>query len=218
MKLNKETGLKKCWRCGRELPSDKFSKDKTRSDGLTAVCKQCNRIPKRKPTPYTEKKRQRQLEYRNRNKDKINKRNRERYRESEETKQKMLAYGKKWRDTYPEKESERHKRYRTKNREALLAREKQRRDNDKRYVRNQFLKNKYGITIEEFETMMEQQDHKCFICGKPLGEKRYGVDHNHTTGKIRAILCVTCNSALGMVDDDTSILEAMINYVKNKGI
>lgn len=71
---------------------------------------------------------------------------------------------------------------------------------------------KYGISIEEQERMFKSQNYRCKICNciptKPC------VDHCHTTGKIRGILCNNCNFALGMFDDNVHILENALNYLR----
>ncbi len=65
--------------------------------------------------------------------------------------------------------------------------------------------------------MPHLQDNKCAICKKTVEENKrnLAVDHNHITGKIRGLLCNTCNSALGMFKGDlgTDLLEKAINYL-----
>jgi len=59
----------------------------------------------------------------------------------------------------------------------------------------------YGITPEQFSAMKERQNNLCFICGNPPQEgKSLGVDHNHTTGEIRVLLCVGCNWLAGRME------------------
>lgn len=77
----------------------------------------------------------------------------------------------------------------------------------------------YGITIEEFEQMVELQAGKCAICGGPLimGVKQgASVDHCHTTGEIRGVLCGPCNTGLGLFKEDANILQAAVKYLKGK--
>lgn len=84
------------------------------------------------------------------------------------------------------------------------------------------LKHKYGITLEEFETMLEAQGHRCAIClctiEKPIGKSWRGnfraVDHDHNTDKVRSVLCRRCNVVLGQVGDSAELLEAFIAYLK----
>jgi hypothetical protein len=66
------------------------------------------------------------------------------------------------------------------------------------------LKNRYGITIEEYNKILFDQNNGCAICGKETaynnGEKRLHVDHCHTTGRIRGLLCSQCNTTLGHLE------------------
>jgi DNA-binding transcriptional MerR regulator len=59
------------------------------------------------------------------------------------------------------------------------------------------LRHRYGITLEEYEEMLERQDGRCAICRRPPPEgKRLHVDHNHETGEVRGLLCSWCNTRL----------------------
>ena len=83
-------------------------------------------------------------------------------------------------------------------------------------TRSYQLKTHYGITLEDFDIIFKLQSNSCKICkNKNITGKNWHVDHCHKTGKIRGILCQKCNQALGMVYDDISILEKMIEYLKD---
>lgn len=73
------------------------------------------------------------------------------------------------------------------------------------------LKATLGITLEQKETLIQSQNGKCKICGNPM--VRCYVDHDHTTGKIRGILCNACNLALGLFRDSLPNLKAAIAYL-----
>jgi len=86
------------------------------------------------------------------------------------------------------------------------------------------LMSKFGISIEEYRILHEKQNGVCFICGQ--AEKRKGrwgnqdlaVDHCHKTGRVRGLLCAACNTALGLFNEDLSILGSAIRYLeKEKG-
>lgn len=84
------------------------------------------------------------------------------------------------------------------------------------------LKCTFGITLEEYNALSEEQDHLCAICRKPetvVGNgkrvRKLAVDHDHTTGKVRGLLCTGCNTALGRFNDDITLLEKAIHYLKS---
>lgn len=80
---------------------------------------------------------------------------------------------------------------------------------------------RYGITYSEYIKLLELQNNRCAICSKTVEEakgrskKKLVIDHCHKTHKIRGLLCSNCNSALGLLGDNLSILEAAVCYLKN---
>lgn len=89
-------------------------------------------------------------------------------------------------------------------------------------VRNSNLK-KYGLTQAAYENMLEQQGYKCKICAvhfkdaPGVGASTKGVlcvDHDHTTNKVRGLLCSRCNTGLGLFSDNISNLKNAILYLK----
>lgn len=99
------------------------------------------------------------------------------------------------------------------------AYEKARRKAFPSQIKNSELKRAFGITVEQYEEIAKSQDFVCSICKQPEREKRNGriralaVDHNHTTGKIRGLLCGRCNKFIGQAEENVSILEAAIAYL-----
>lgn len=85
-----------------------------------------------------------------------------------------------------------------------------RRNRDK--VRGYALKERYGITIEQLNAMKEAQGHRCAMCGKELTARAH-TDHDHTTGKVRGILCGGCNLGLGYVEK-AGFLENAREYLR----
>lgn len=77
----------------------------------------------------------------------------------------------------------------------------------------------HGITLEDYDKMLEEQNGKCKICdSKETGTKhrgRFCVDHDHSTGRIRGLLCFNCNTFLGNAKDDIEILASAIQYLVN---
>jgi len=83
----------------------------------------------------------------------------------------------------------------------------------KRSALNTKLKADYGITLREYDEMLEEQKGVCAICGNPQPPKffRLAVDHCHKTGKVRGLLCQSCNGMLGLAKDN---IEVMLNAIK----
>lgn len=75
----------------------------------------------------------------------------------------------------------------------------------------------YGITIEQYEILLKNQNGGCAICFSPTGSngKRLSVDHNHETGEVRGLLCDDCNTGLGKFKDNPNLLAIAINYLVN---
>ena len=67
--------------------------------------------------------------------------------------------------------------------------------------RNRQLKYKFGVDLDWYNKKLVEQEGKCAIC-KRASEKTLHVDHNHTTGQVRDLLCFQCNNALGQFNDD----------------
>jgi hypothetical protein len=80
-----------------------------------------------------------------------------------------------------------------------------------------YLQKAYGLTVVEYADLRQKQNDRCAICEKPFGETRMKtpfVDHDHKTGKVRALLCGKCNAMLGMANDTVAILEKAVVYLK----
>ena len=78
----------------------------------------------------------------------------------------------------------------------------------------------YGLTIEQYEEKWLQQDGKCEICKKEYpvyGQYRMHIDHDHKTGKVRGLLCASCNVVLGQSKDSTEVLENSAAYLRKHG-
>lgn len=75
---------------------------------------------------------------------------------------------------------------------------------------------KYDLTVEEFDAMLQEQGYKCAICRREQCPS-YGilsVDHDHSTGSVRGLLCASCNKGLGFYLDDPLLLEAAAQYLR----
>ncbi len=131
---------KYCYKCKTEKELLKFSRDRSRSDGLSNRCKSCE-----------------------------------------------CEKGKKYRRRYPDKERLRKLNY------------------------------QFGLTLQNYNAMLKEQNGVCAICGlpEPIENRRLPVDHCHDTGKVRGLLCTRCNIALGQFKDDLDILTSAVSYLRN---
>lgn len=83
-------------------------------------------------------------------------------------------------------------------------------------ARKYHLKKKYGLTVEEYDQMFEDQGGVCAICGtEPYGRFLLSVDHCHSTGEIRGLLCHPCNGGLGCFKDNIALMNDAIEYLEN---
>jgi hypothetical protein len=92
--------------------------------------------------------------------------------------------------------------------------------NNPRQKKNFHLKYRYGITIEDYEKTLKEQNNQCAICKTttPGGRGTYfHVDHNHLTGQIRGLLCHHCNIFLGSAQENVGTLKASIEYLNKWG-
>jgi len=76
----------------------------------------------------------------------------------------------------------------------------------------------YGIEPENYYRMLEDQGGGCAICKSKVPgynkKRRFAIDHCHTTGKVRGVLCHPCNKALGSFKDDPEIMLEAVAYIK----
>lgn len=104
------------------------------------------------------------------------------------------------------------------------AREKDRRgyrdraDKIRQAKLDEHLRRKYGLERADFDRMVAEQGNRCKICGRePNGNRQYAVlhvDHCHTTGRVRGLLCGNCNTMLGLAGEDPSVLLAAVEYLR----
>jgi len=123
---------------------------------------------------------------------------------AQKNKEKINKKSSEWRKNNPEKSLEIQRKYRKKNREKYKLYEK---------VRN--LKRNYNMSLEEFNIL--KQDNHCRICRNEFTEIGFTsavVDHSHITGKVRSLLCGSCNSLLGYAKDSVLVLHNAIEYLE----
>jgi hypothetical protein len=182
--------MKQCARCQEVLPTERFSRNRTAKDGLLCYCKTCHRGMVRA------------IEQR-------------RKQENPEL--------------FRKKQRERNKRWRTANLEKSRAASRNYYGNYKLKFREYEAKHgykrslgkkvrEYGITVEQYKGLLEKFDHKCGICRREHREDRtLNLDHCHTTGEIRGLLCGPCNKALGAFGDTLDGLMKAVAFLKSGG-
>ena len=99
-----------------------------------------------------------------------------------------------------------------------------RQQNPERYKQNHLnstLRTKYGLSLVEYRRLFEQQAGLCALCGNPetifvsQGKlRKLAVDHCHTTGRVRGLLCGRCNTGLGKLGDTPEALRKALTYLE----
>ncbi len=99
----------------------------------------------------------------------------------------------------------------------LIKRKKWKKENSDK-IRNNNYRHLYGITLEKYNEMFLNQKGCCAICGIHANEfvKKLSVDHCHATGTVRGLLCHSCNTTLGNMNDDVNLLKKAIKYLEEK--
>lgn len=90
---------------------------------------------------------------------------------------------------------------------------------DKKRHLKSHLKQTYGVSLEQCDELRKAQDCRCRICGIHESEATHGrlcVDHCHSTGRVRGLLCKKCNSALGLLGENRDTLRAAIEYLNHE--
>lgn len=185
---------KKCNVCKNDKPLSSFSKRTASKDGLAHTCKSC-------ANEYKKLRFQNNPEYRKSVIDRAAAWNREndyfakRYKEDSEYREIVIRRAKQWQKDNSERANETRRR----SRKVRL----------------------YGITQEHYDAMFAKQKGLCAICNQPQsGISRNGspiplvIDHDHKTGQLRALLCTTCNLALGALKDDPQLAVAAAKYLR----
>ena len=96
----------------------------------------------------------------------------------------------------------RAKKYRKKNMHKYIEYANQYKKKYPKKVLNNYLKYKYNITLQDYNSMLKKQKFRCEICKKlkDKNKRSLGVDHNHRTGKVRGLLCAKCNIGIGLFE------------------
>src|SRR5271157_139850 len=179
--------MKKCNKCGLLLSKENFRKNKLRKDGFFCWCKKCTKI-------YNE----------------------ERYKNNEEiSRERSRNYYKK----NKEKKKKHNIEYLEKNKEKIKEYAKIYRGKNSKKLKDLQLKYYYNISLEEWNNIFNEQEKKCAICGKISKDFKcsFSVDHCHSTGKIRGLLCSSCNLNLGYYEKYKEKFEEYLTRETNYG-
>lgn len=125
-----------------------------------------------------------------------------------------------WAQANPEKARESARNYYHRNKEKVKKRAAEwRKDNPdrSRAWRDKHRIEKYGLTGDQYESLLALQGSKCAICKDDFVVTPH-IDHCHSTGKVRGLLCSTCNTALGKFKDDVEVLTSAITYLQTEVI
>src|SRR5882757_7060452 len=80
------------------------------------------------------------------------------------------------------------------------------------------LRVRYGITLDNYFELSEAQGHVCAICGSEENDSRrkyFDVDHNHTTGQVRGLVCSRCNLMIGNIENHGQLVEKILSYLRS---
>lgn len=104
------------------------------------------------------------------------------------------------------------------NRPRVLENVKAWKSNNRDKTREQHLKRKYGITEVIYQTILSGQGGVCAICGAGETDShgKLHVDHDHSTGVVRGILCGKCNKGLGLFNDSAALFKSAASYLESK--
>lgn len=86
------------------------------------------------------------------------------------------------------------------------------------YLKRAWLRRAYNLTLEDYQKMLDDSGGFCEICSKPFDfdNREPCVDHDHVTGIVRGLLCQKCNTGIGMLNDDATILQKAADYLREK--
>lgn len=119
-----------------------------------------------------------------------------------------------------------YNQYYLNNPEKAVEKNKKQKENRKNFYKSEkgvessrkaHLKRMYGITLDDYNKILKDQNYCCAICEGFETHDKHGVlavDHNHTTGEVRGLLCYKCNTGLGSYNDDINLFNKAIKYLE----
>lgn len=136
-------------------------------------------------------------------------------------------YQARWRNQHREQRALAGAKYYRTHREQILRTNKEKLQSDpvwaearraqgREWHRKNFRKYRYGLSEEQIRELWIGQDQACALCRRPIPFELVQVDHDHTTEKVRGLLCRNCNTGLGCLGDSLEGLERARNYLKGQ--
>jgi hypothetical protein len=124
------------------------------------------------------------------------------------------ARRKRWYLSNREREIARVRSWQRANPDRVKASRDRNRERRNQQMREIHLRNKFALTVQEYDWILDAQGGVCALCGcQPTPGISLHVDHDHGTGEIRGLLCVRCNNALGLFREDPDLLCSAARYV-----
>ena len=186
--------MKQCSKCHEIKELSKFTPYKDKKDGLRNICKSCRNIEAK-------------IIFKNYSEEK-----------KKEYREKQNLANKKYREAHKEQTREAQKRWREKdeNKDKIRKSSREWARENTLSSRLRHLRATYGLTDSEYKALLIKQNGRCAICREKKGNElqSLAVDHCHKDNKVRGLLCINCNTALGHFKDSIEILENAIKYIK----
>lgn len=183
--------IKKCSKCNEDRPKTDFHKDKHNSDGLTSACKWCR-----------------------------GSKNHAFFRNTDKPLCRTCGKVKTRDDFYKRSNRKSGLQHRCKSCVDEYSKQPNVKERAQYNSWKSHLSKNYGITPDDYFKMYNEQKGCCKICGTDTPcttrrNNRFFIDHCHKTGKIRGLLCNTCNRGIGLLKDSSEILARASEYLKN---
>lgn len=143
-------------------------------------------------------------------------------RRSEELRARQRRYDAAWKARNPEGLRDSQRRYRQKNLEKHRQHQARYRERHPEQAREASLRARFGIGLEDYDTLLAAQEGVCAACRRPESRVHsrtkqtmmLAVDHCHRSGRVRGLLCASCNTALGLLADDVNRIMAAAIYLE----
>jgi hypothetical protein len=131
-------------------------------------------------------------------------------------KERVAAYKAAWVVANKEKRTKSLQQYNNSDKGKVTQRKYRRTPKGKKLSRRAKIKCEYSMTEQYYDELCQRQGGKCAICGRHRSEfkRRLFIDHDHETGKVRGLLCMMCNTAIGLMKDDISRLLVAAMYLE----